>query len=99
VGSASAAKVVQLVIPSDGTAHGETFILNKSVEIKVTLANWSQAARKWLSPQGDRKWLDSLLRAWFHSPSLQKVSRCRSRRFFDLALPLVGPIIKEGKVP
>jgi len=79
----------------------ETFILNKSGNQSYSrLANWSQAARKWLSPQGDRKWLDSLLRASRVSfPSLQKAAPVDVvlTPLLDLALPLVGPIIKGRK--
>lgn len=101
VGSASAAKVVQELGYTEVTAlaHGETFTLNNQVEIQATPG----------SPIGPKvrengyllKELDSGLTLYyephgFHSPSSREAAPVDVviTPLIDLALPLIGPIIK-----
>ncbi len=104
VGSASAAKVVQELGYTEVTAlaYGETFTLNKSVEIKATPG----------SPIGPKvrengyllKEIESGLTLYyephgFHSPSLKEAAPVDVvlTPLLDLALPVVGAIIKGRK--
>ena len=101
VGSASAAKVVQELGYTAVTAlaHGETFTLNNQVNIQATIG----------SPIGPNvvengyliKELDSSLTLYYephgyHSPSLREAAPVDVviTPLIDLALPLIGPIIK-----
>jgi L-ascorbate metabolism protein UlaG (beta-lactamase superfamily) len=104
VGSVSAAKVVRELGYTEVTAlaHGETFTLNKSVEIQATKG----------SPIGPNvvengyliKELETGLSLYyephgFHDPSLKKAAPVDVviTPLLDLALPLVGSIIKGTK--
>lgn len=104
VGSVSAAKVVQGLGYTNVKAltHGETFLLSQSVEIKALPG----------SPIGPNvvengylfKELESQLTVYyephgFHAPSLKEVAPIDVviTPIIDLALPLIGPIIKGTK--
>jgi len=54
-------------------------------------------ARKWLSPQGDRKWLDSEPHGFIPVTAEAAPVDVVLTPLLDLALPLVGPIIKGRK--
>lgn len=101
VGSASAAKVVHELGYTAVTAlaHGETFTLNKQVEIQATPG--SPIGPKIVENGYLLKELDSGLTLYyephgFHSPSLRKAAPIDViiTPLIDLALPLVGSIIK-----
>ena len=101
VGSASAAKVVQALGYTAVTAlaHGETFRLNNQVELQATPG--SPIGPKVVENGYLLKELDSGLTLYyeshgFHSPSLREAAPIDViiTPLIDLALPLIGPIIK-----
>lgn len=101
VGSASAAKVVQELGYTAVTAlaHGETFTLNNQVELQATPG--SPIGPKVVENGYLLKELDSGLTLYyephgFHSPLLREAAPIDVviTPLIDLALPLIGPIIK-----
>lgn len=101
VASPNAAKVVQELgyISVTALPHGETFILNQSVEIKAVPG--SSLGPTLVENGYLLKELESGLTLYYephgnHSPSLKQVSPIDVviTPIVDLALPLVGPIIK-----
>ena len=104
VASPNAAKVVQQLGYTQVTvlAHGKTFTLNQSVEIQATrgsLVGPSLIENGYLLKE-----LESGLKLYYephgsHSPSLKEIAPVDVviTPIIDLALPLVGSIIKGGK--
>lgn len=101
VGSANAAKVVKELGYTTVTtlAHGEIFTLNQGVEIKATKG--SSIGPNVVENGYLIKDLESRLTIYyephgFHDPSLQSAAQVDIviTPIMDLALPLIGPIIK-----